>query len=196
MSKPVRILGIAGSLRRDSYNRATLRAAIALAPEGASIETFELDGIPGFNQDEEQNPPAKVAELKKLIREADAILFVTPEYNYSVPGVLKNAIDWASRPYGDSAWNGKPAAIMGASVGAIGTARAQYHLRQMMVFLNMFPVNQPEVMIGNASERFDAQGNLTDDATKEFIRQLLQNLVDWTMRVNPNKAAIQPASAK
>ena len=184
MSKPVRILGIAGSLRRDSYNRATLRAATELAPVGASIETFELDELPGFNQDDEQNPPTKVVELKRRIREADAVLFVTPEYNYSVPGVLKNAIDWASRPYGDSAWNGKPAAIMGASIGAIGTARAQYHLRQMMVFLNMFPVNQPEVMIGNASERFDADGNLTDDATKEFIRQLLQNLVDWTRRIS------------
>ena len=155
-----------------------------LTPEGASIEIFELDGIPGFNQDDEQNPPARVVELKQMVREADAILFVTPEYNYSVPGVLKNAIDWASRPYGDSAWNGKPAAIMGASVGAIGTARAQYHLRQMMVFLNMFPVNQPEVMIGSASERFDAQGNLTDEAAKNFIRQLLQNLVDWTRRIS------------
>ena len=183
MSTPIRILGIAGSLRRDSYNRSTLRAAIELAPEDASIDIFELDGIPGFNQDEEQNPPAKVVELKRRIREADAILFVTPEYNYSVPGVLKNAIDWASRPYGDSAWNGKPAAIMGASVGTIGTARAQYHLRQMMVFLNMFPVNQPEVMIGNASEKFDAQGNLTNDVAKQFIRQLLQNLVDWTRRI-------------
>jgi len=183
MSTPIRILGIAGSLRRDSYNRATLRAAIELAPVDASIDIFELDGIPGFNQDEEQNPPAKVVELKRRIREAGAILFVTPEYNYSVPGVLKNAIDWASRPYGDSAWNGKPAAIMGASVGTIGTARAQYHLRQMMVFLNMFPVNQPEVMIGNASEKFDAQGNLTNDVAKRFIRQLLQNLVDWTRRI-------------
>jgi len=183
MTRPVRILGIAGSLRRDSYNRATLRAATELAPEGASIDVFELDGLPGFNQDEEQNPPAKVVELKRRIREADAILFVTPEYNYSVPGVLKNAIDWASRPYGDSAWNGKPAAIMGASIGAIGTARAQYHLRQMMVFLNMFPINQPEVMISNASKRFDAEGNLTDEGTKEFIRQLLQSLVDWTRRL-------------
>src|SRR6185503_1486880 len=183
MSRPVRILGIAGSLRRDSYNRATLRAAIELAPEGASIETFELDEIPGFNQDDEQNPPAKVVELKKLIREVDAILFVTPEYNYSIPGVLKNAIDWASRPYGDSAWNGKPAAIMGASVGTLGTARAQYHLRQMMVFLNMFPINQSEVMIGNASTRFDQEGNLTDEGTIDHIRQLLQNLVEWTRRI-------------
>ena len=149
-------------------------------PEGATLDVFELDGIPGFNQDDEQNPPAKVVELKKRVREADAILFVTPEYNYSVPGVLKNAIDWASRPYGDSAWNGKPAAIMGASIGGIGTARAQYHLRQMMVFLNMFPINQPEVMIGNAADRFDAKGNLTDDTTKDYIRKLLQALVEWT----------------
>ena len=183
MSKPVRILGIAGSVRRESYNRAALHAATELVPEGATLEIFELDGIHAFNQDEEQNPPDRVSELKKRIREADAILIVTPEYNYSIPGVLKNAIDWASRPYGDSAWNGKPAAIMGASVGAIGTARAQYHLRQMMVFLNMFPINQPEVMIGNASQRFDAEGNLTDAATKEFIRQLLQNLVEWTRRI-------------
>lgn len=183
MNKSIRILGIAGSLRHQSYNRAALRAATELLPEGATIEIFELDGIPGFNQDEEQNPPEKVAELKRKIREADAILFVTPEYNYSVPGVLKNAVDWASRPYGDSAWNGKPAAIMGASIGAIATARAQYHLRQMMVFLNMFPVNQPEVMIGNASEKFDEQGNLTDETTKDFIRQLLQSLVDWTRRI-------------
>lgn len=183
MNNQIRILGIAGSLREASYNRGTLRAAAQLVPEGASVEIFDLEGIPGFNQDEEQKPPAKVAELKRKIREADAILFVTPEYNYSIPGVLKNAIDWASRPYGDSAWNGKPAAIMGASIGGIATARAQYHLRQMMVFLNMFPVNQPEVMIGNASEKFDDEGNLTDETTKDFIRQLLQNLVDWTRRI-------------
>jgi chromate reductase len=183
MSKPIRILGIAGSVRRESHNRAALRAATQLVPEAATIDIFELDDIPGFNQDEERNPPAKVVELKRRIRAADAILIVTPEYNYSVPGVLKNAIDWASRPYGDSAWSGKPAAIMGASVGTIGTARAQYHLRQMMVFMNMFPINQPEVMIGNASERFDAKGNLTDDTTKDFIRQLLQNLVSWTRRI-------------
>src|SRR6266481_1208868 len=176
MKTPIRILGIAGSLQRGSYNRAALRAATELVPEGAILETFELDGIPVFNQDEEQNPPAKVTEFKRRIREADAILFVTPEYNYSVSGVLKNAIDWASRPYGDSAWNGKPAAIMGASPGAMGTARAQYHLRQMLVFLNMFPIKQPEVMIGNAASKFDNEGNLTDQTTEGFIRQLLSNL--------------------
>src|SRR3954454_16642089 len=183
MSNPIRILGIAGSLRRESYNRAALRAATKLVPDGAILESFELDGIPVFNQDEEQNPPARVTEFKSRIRAADAILFVTPEYNYSVPGVLKNAIDWASRPYGDSAWNGKPAAIMGASVGALGTARAQYHLRQMMVFLNMFPINQPEVMIVNAAARFDTSGNLTDQATKDHIRPLLASLVAWTRRL-------------
>ncbi|HEX4591527.1 MAG TPA: NAD(P)H-dependent oxidoreductase [Gemmataceae bacterium] len=183
MGETVRILGIAGSLRRESYNRAALRAAVQLVPEGAAIDVFELDGIPGFNQDEEQNAPAKVVELKRRVRAADAVLFVTPEYNYSVPGVLKNAIDWASRPYGDSAWSGKPAAIMGASLGAIGTARAQYHLRQIMVFLNMFPLNQPEVMIGHAAQRFDKDGNPTDATTKDFIRQLLVNLVAWTRRL-------------
>ena len=183
MSKPLRILGIAGSLRRQSYNRAALRAATQLAPDGATIDIFEINGIPPFSEDDEQDPPAKVVELKRSIRDADAVLFVTPEYNYSIPGVLKNAIDWASRPYGDSAWVGKPAAVMGASVGTIGTARAQYHLRQVMVFLNMFPLNQPEVMIAKAHERFDAEGNLTDEKTKEFIGLLLQGLVDWTRRL-------------
>jgi chromate reductase len=186
MSNPIRILGIAGSLRRQSYNRASLRAATQLAPEGATVEIFELDGIPGFSEDDERNPPEKVVELKRRIRESDAVLFVTPEYNYSIPGVLKNAIDWASRPYGDSAWSGKPAAIMGASVGTIGTARAQYHLRQVMVFLNMFSINQPEVMIGAAHERFDAEGNLIDEATREYIRRLLESLVEWTRRIRPS----------
>ena len=183
MIEKTHILGIAGSLRQDSYNRAVLRAATRLVPDGAMIEIFEIDGIPGFNQDDEQAPPAKVTELKQRIREADAILFVTPEYNYSIPGVLKNVIDWASRPYGDSAWDGKPAAIMGASVGAIATARAQYHLRQMMVFLNMYPLNQPEVMIGNCSDKFDEKGELTDESTKDHIRQQIKSLVNWTNRL-------------
>jgi chromate reductase, NAD(P)H dehydrogenase (quinone) len=188
MGTSVRILGIAGSLRSGSYNRAALRAAVQLAPQDATIETFELHGIPGFSEDDEANPPDNVVELKKRIREADAILFVTPEYNYSVPGVLKNAIDWASRPYGDSAWSGKPAAIMGASVGMLGSARAQYHLRQIMVFLNMFPINQPEVMIGNASQRFDGSGTLTDEKSKELIGKLLQSLVDWTRRLQQSQS--------
>ena len=188
MASPIHILGIAGSLRRQSYNRSALRAASQLLPPAATLDTFELDGIPGFNEDEERNPPPKVVELKGRVRAADAVLFVTPEYNYSVPGVLKNAIDWASRPYGDSAWSGKPAAVMGASIGTIGTARAQYHLRQMFVFLNMHAINQPEVMIGNAAQRFDADGNLTDETSKELIRKLLANLVDWTRRISVDGA--------
>jgi len=183
MEKPVTILGIAGSLRKDSYNRAALRAAQQLVPAGAQIEIFDLAGIPPYNQDEEEHPPERVVLFKNRIRAADAILFVTPEYNYSVPGVLKNAIDWASRPYGDSAWNGKPVAVMGASPGMIGTARAQYHLRQSFVFLNMCPVNQPEVMIANAAQKFDAQGNLIDEKTKEFIGRLLQSLIAWTKKL-------------
>jgi chromate reductase len=183
MSQPIRILGIAGSLRRQSYNRAALRAAVDLVPQGATLEIADISGLPGFNQDDEQNPPAKVVELKKQIRAADAILMVTPEYNYSIPGVLKNAIDWASRPYGDSAWRGKPVAVMGASIGSIGTARAQYHLRQCFVFLDMHPLNQPEVMIAQAGERFDEHGNLTHEPTKQIIRQLLENLVAWTSRL-------------
>jgi chromate reductase, NAD(P)H dehydrogenase (quinone) len=183
MNQPIRILGIAGSLRRESFNRAALRAAIELAPDGAIVESFELDGIPPFNQDEERNPPPAVVEMKRRVREADAVLIVTPEYNYSIPGVLKNAIDWGSRPYGDNAWSGKPAAIMGASVGALGTARAQYHLRQVFVFLNMFPLNQPEVMIGSAATRFDANGKLTDETSRGLVRKLLENLVAWTRRL-------------
>jgi chromate reductase len=183
MADKITILGIAGSLRKDSYNRAALRAAQLLAPKDAQIEIFELDGIPAFNQDEEQNPPERVSELKARVRAADAILFVTPEYNYSIPGVLKNAIDWVSRPYGDSAWEGKPVAVMGASVGTLGTARAQYHLRQVFVFLNMHAINRPEVMIGNAAQRFDNQGNLTDETTKALIGQLLVNLVAWTRQI-------------
>ncbi|MFL6624626.1 MAG: NADPH-dependent FMN reductase [Sulfurifustis sp.] len=182
MAKEFTVLGIAGSLRKGSYNRAALHAAQQLVPPETRIDVFDLDGIPCFNQDEEKNPPAKVAELKSRVRAADAVLFVTPEYNYSVPGVLKNAIDWASRPYGDSAWAGKPAAVMGASVGTIGTARAQYHLRQMFVFLNVPSVLQPEVMIANAQQKFDAQGNLTDDMSKKLITQLLVNLVDLARR--------------
>jgi chromate reductase len=184
MTDTITILGIAGSLRQDSYNRAALRAAQDLAPEGATIEVFDLQGIPPFNQDEEQHPPGHVADFKTRIRAADAILMVTPEYNYSIPGVLKNAIDWASRPYGDNAWEGKPVAVMGASIGTLGTARAQYHLRQVFVFLNMHALNRPEVMIGNAAQRFDAQGHLTDTATQDHIRQLLRHLVDWTRQLH------------
>jgi chromate reductase len=170
-------------LRKASYNRAALRAAQGLVPAEATLDIAELDGIPPFNEDDEKSLPPAVAELKKKIRAADAILIVTPEYNYSIPGVLKNAIDWASRPYGDNAWDGKPVAIMGASVGALGTARAQYHLRQTFIFLNMHPLNKPEVMIGTAAQRFDVQGNLTDETSRKLVGQLLAALVAWTRRL-------------
>ena len=186
------VLGIAGSLRRESFNRAALRAAVALAPAGMTLEAFDLAGLPLFNQDEEQNPPASVRDFKAKIRAADAILIVTPEYNYSIPGVLKNAIDCASRPYGDSAWDGKPVALMSASVGLFGGARAQYHLRQCFVFLNMYCVNGPEVMIGNAAKAFDAQGNLADETSKKLIRGLLESLATLTQTMRQGRAALAP----
>jgi len=192
LTQPLTILGIAGSLRRQSYNRAALREAGQLLPDGVRLDVFDLEGIPPYSQDQEASPPPIVADFKKRILAADAVLFVTPEYNYSVPGVLKNAIDWASRPYGQSAWNGKPAAIMGASIGMIGTARAQYHLRQMMVFLNMFPINQPEVMIGDAARRFDESGNLTDETSRKLIRLLLENLAEWTRRIGTSEKSSKP----
>lgn len=184
MEKTIKILGIAGSLREGSLNRGALRAAVEVAPECSTIEIFDIAGIPEFVQGQDENPPAKVADFKKQIRAADAVMFCSPEYNYSLPGVLKNAIDWASRPYGDNAWEGKPAAIMGVSPSVIGTARMQYHLRQIMVFLDMHPINKPEVMIGKAAEKFDADGNLTDETTRDYIRQLIQNLVDWTQKIS------------
>jgi chromate reductase len=189
MNRTIRILGIPGSLRRASFNRAALRAAQERLPEGAGLEIFDLAGLPAFNEDDEAALPASVAQLKARIRQADAILIATPEYNYSIPGVLKNAIDWASRPHGDNAWDGKPVAIMGASVGTTGTARAQYHLRQTFVYLNMFPVNKPEIMISSAAQRFDGRGHLVDEALGKRIEQLLEALVAWTRRLDPGKGS-------
>jgi len=183
MEKRVNIFGFAGSLRKGSFNRALLRAAAELVPKNAGLEIFDLEGIPPFNQDLENQPPEKVKEFKAGIRAADAVLIVTPEYNYSVPGVLKNALDTASRPYGDNALEGKPVAIMGASSGMLGTARAQYHLRQSCVFLNMFPVNRPEVMVPFAKEKIDKEGRVTDQKTRDKIRELLESLVAWTNRL-------------
>jgi len=180
MEKRVKILGFAGSLRSGSYNKALLRAAVDLLPKDVDLDIFDIDGIPGFNQDIEAEMPVKVKEFKSKIRDSDGILIATPEYNYSVPGVLKNAIDWASRPYGDNAFDGKPVAIMSASIGKFGGARAQYHLRQMFVFLNMHPVNGPEVMVTLAQDKFDTDGKLVDEDTKKYVSQLLQNLAKWT----------------
>lgn len=183
MNSPVHVLGIPGSLRSKSFNRMALQAARQLAPTDTRIDVFDLVGIPPFNQDQESHAPAIVSDFKRSIRAADAILFATPEYNYGIPGVLKNAIDWASRPYGDSAWNGKPVGIISASTGMLGGARAQYQLRQTFVFLNMLPINGPEVMIANATAKFDENGELTDETAKKLISQMLQNLADWTRRL-------------
>ncbi len=180
----LKILGFAGSLRAGSYNRSLLRATTDLMPEDVELEIFDIGDIPAFNQDIERDMmPAKVKEFKSKVRDADAILIATPEYNYSVPGVLKNAIDWASRPYGDNPFNEKPVAIMSASVGMLGGARAQYHLRQIFVFLNMHPINAPEVIVTFAQDKFDSSGKLVDENTKKFLRQLLQNLIDWTRQL-------------
>jgi chromate reductase len=180
MKRLVTILGFAGSLRKGSLNKSLLRAAVELTPKDAKLEIFDLEGIPLFNQDFETQPPEKVKEFKAKIKTADAILIATPEYNYSIPGVLKNAIDWASRPYGDNAFEGKPAAVMSASGGMLGGARAQYHLRQTFVFLNMHPINRPEVIVTFANEKIDEKGRVTDEKTKEKIRELLESLIAWT----------------
>ncbi|MGD9616971.1 MAG: NADPH-dependent FMN reductase [Alphaproteobacteria bacterium] len=182
-SGTISILGICGSLRRFSYNMAALRAAIALKPANMTVTVADISQIPLYNEDvRERGYPPPVETLRRQIAEADALLFACPEYNYSMTGVLKNAIDWASRPP-DQPFAGKPCAIMGASIGMIGTARAQYDLRRSCVFLDMHPLNRPEVMIGQAQNRFDADGNLTDDATKGFIRDLMESLASWTRRI-------------
>jgi chromate reductase len=182
MEQTISILAFGGSLRRGSYNKALLRAAQEMVPSDARLEVFDITGIPIFNQDLETNPPAVVKEFKTKVRAADAVLIATPEYNYSVPGFLKNAIDSASRPYGDNAFDGKPVAFMGASVGMLGTARAQYHLRQSCVFLNMHPLNQPEVMVPFVQDKVDENGRLTDQKTREKINGLLEALVMWARR--------------
>ena len=179
-----KILGISGSLRKGSYNRALLQLAMELAPQGSRVEIFELDGIPPFNQDLERTPPDSVKDLKAKIRAADALLIASPEYNYSIPGVLKNAIDWASRPYGDNAFEDKPVAVVSASIGMLGGARAQYHLRQTFVFLNMHPVNKPEVMMPFAAKKVDANGRITDEDTKKYLKELLENLVTWSRKIS------------
>lgn len=177
------VLGFAGSLRKASFNKAALRAAEELAPPGMTIKTFDLAPIPLYNDDvRQQGFPPPVEQFRARIKAADALLIATPEYNYSASGVLKNAIDWASRPP-EQPFDGKPIAIMGASPGAFGTARAQYHLRQMFVFLNGLVLTRPEVMIANAPNRFDADGRLTDEPTREFVRKLLEALAAWTKRL-------------
>src|SRR5918992_5522590 len=180
----LRVLGIAGSLRARSYNGALLRSARELAPAGMVIEIYESIALPLFNEDvEAQGDPEPVAAFKTAIRDADALLIATPEYNYGVPGVLKNAIDWASRPPGLTPLNGKLAAIVGASPGVIGTARAQQQLRQAFAFTNTLAMLQPEVLVGRAHEKFDRDGRLSDEATRTFFRQFLETFHGWATRM-------------
>jgi chromate reductase len=187
MTTPVRVLGIPGSLRKGSFNRGLLRAASEMLPDGMTLEVYELGAIPPYNGDvEAQGLPEPVQDFQRRIEAADALLFATPEYNYSMAGVLKNAIDWASRPSParqTQPFNGKPVAMMGASAGMMGTGRAQYHLRQTCVFLNMLPLNKPEVFVAAAQTKFDANGKLTDETARTLIRQLLDALAAWTRRL-------------
>ena len=187
----ITIFGIAGSIRKDSFNRMTLRNAGEMMPAGVHLDIFDdLAELPPYNQDLESMPDTVVVDLKARIRNSAGVLIVTPEYNYGVPGVLKNAIDQASRPYGDNAWDGKPAAIMGASISMFGSARAQYQLRQSMVFLNMHPLNQPEVMIPNAADQFDEQGRLINETSRKLMKELLENLVDRAIEYERNTPEI------
>jgi chromate reductase len=183
MADDVHVLGVAGSLRLGSLNRALLRAAAKLAPAGITIEPFDLADVPLYNGDvEAAGDPPGVAAFKDAIRAADAVLFVTPEYNHGVPGVMKNAVDWASRPARDAALNGKPVGIIGASPGATGTARGQSQLRQAFEFTNSFCMPQPEILVFRAHEKFNADGELTDAKTIEFLGKYLEALRDWTLR--------------
>ena len=176
----MRVMGFAGSLRAGSFNRALLRAAFEAAPEDLTIHIFELNDIPLYNGDvEAAGDPQPVAAFKSAIRDADAMLIATPEYNHGVPGVLKNAIDWASRPPSASVLNGKPTAIIGASPGMTGSARAQTQLRQAFNFTNTPAMLQPEILVARAHEKFDAEGRLTDDVTRRFLGKFLAAFVNW-----------------
>ena len=170
---------LVGSLRKESFNRKMAHALIGMAPPSLALEIVEIRNLPLYNQDDDANPAAASAAFKARIQQADAALFVTPEYNRSVPGVLKNAIDIASRPYGKSAWNGKPAAVISVSPGAIGAFGANHHLRQSLVFLNMPALQQPEAYIGGAAGLFDEQGKLINDSTRDFLKKFLDAFAAW-----------------
>jgi chromate reductase len=184
---PLNILGFAGSLRAASYNRALLRAAVELAPEGMTITTFDLIDVPLYNADvEAAGDPDGVARFKQAIAAADGVLMVTPEYNHGVPGVMKNAIDWASRPPKGAALDRKPVGIIGASPGMTGSARGQSQLRQAFEFTNSFCMPQPEVLVFRAHEKFDAEGRLTDEATGKFLGLYLEAFAAWVRRFAGN----------
>jgi chromate reductase, NAD(P)H dehydrogenase (quinone) len=183
----IKVLGICGSLRKGSYNMAALRTAIAQKPSGMTIEVADISQIPPYDEDvRQQGFPPPVETLRRQIAAADALLFACPEYNYSMSGVLKNAIDWASRPP-DQPFAGKPVAIFGAAASVAGSARAQYDLRRSCVFLDMHPLNKPEIFIGQAHTKFDEQGNLTDDIALTLLGDLLVALAAWTRQIGGKK---------
>ena len=184
MAEAIKVFAICGSLRKGSYNRMALKVAAENLPPSMTLDQYDrLAEIPPYNEDvRQQGFPPVIEDLRRRIKAADGLLFVTPEYNYSVPGVLKNAIDWASRPP-DQPFAGKPVAMMGASMGGFGAGRAQYHLRQTCVYLDMVPLNKPEVMIPQAHDKFDAQGHLKDAASLKFIQDLMVALAAWTRRL-------------
>src|SRR6266852_276010 len=182
-SSKVAILGISGSGRKRSYNNALLEAAKQLLPPDATLEVVDISILPLYNQDLEHDLPGAVRELKKKIRGADAILIATPEHNYSITAVLKNAIEWGNRPPRDNSWNGKPAAVISASISPRGGVRAQLHLRQIMVDLNMFPINRPLLLVANADEKFNADLQLTDGEVLQTLRDVLSSLVEWTRKL-------------
>ena len=183
----VKVLGFAGSLRSGSLNRALLRAAVERAPTGLRIDPFDLIEIPLYNGDvEAAGDPEPVARFKAAIRAADGVLMVTPEYNHGVPGVMKNAIDWASRPPLGAALDRKPVAIIGASPGITGSARGQSQLRQAFEFTNSYAMPQPELLVFRAHEKFDADGQLTDEATRAHLAKFLEAFRDWVVRLRPD----------
>jgi chromate reductase len=186
MRQPVALsfLGVAGSLRRGSYNRGLIRAASEVAPPGFSVSAYDLTDIPLYNADvEAEGDPEPVAAFKRAIAAADALLIATPEYNHCIPGVLKNAIDWASRPPRQSALSGKPVAVMGATPAPGGTARAQAQLRDGLTYTNGMVLPLPEVLVGLARDKFDEEGNLLDAETRGEVRELLVALAAWTRRL-------------
>jgi chromate reductase len=189
MDHRYKVAVLVGSLRKESQNRKDAKALQKLAPPSLDLEIVEIGNLPLYNQDDELNPPQPSVAFKQKIQQADAVLFVTPEYNRSVPGVLKNAIDIASRPYGKSAWSGKPAAVVTVSPGAIGGFGANHHLRQSLVFLDMPTLQQPEIYIGGAADLFDAQGNLAKESTREFMRKFLAAFAQWIERNAPSPQA-------
>lgn len=179
MSATKNVAIIVGSLRKDSLNRKLANALIAMAPASLKLHIVEIGDLPLYNQDFDPDPPPAARRFKEEIQATDAVLFITPEYNRSVPGVLKNAIDIASRPYGQSAWNGKPGAVISVSPGAIGGFGANHHLRQSLVFLNVPVLQQPETYIGNAANLFDDKGGIANDSTREFIQKFLAAYEKW-----------------